>query len=90
MYLNGNASSSSNNIFVAFYFLSRCFADVNTHGLKKGEQKKLKSLMGCRIKSTRTMFKTKLLICQLKINLADKVSFGKIPHLLDRKIRKLL
>ena len=36
------------------------------------------------------IFKTEMLICQSKANLDEKILFGKMPHLIDPEIRKML
>ena len=40
-------------------------------------------LAGSEIKITQPIFKTKILIYQSKANLAMKILFGKVTHLLD-------
>ena len=42
-----------------------------------------------RVKSVRPIFKTKMLICQSKANLDEKILLGKIIHHLDPIIRKV-
>ena len=38
----------------------------------------------------RSIFKTKLLIYQSKVNIDEKILSGNIPHLIDPEIRKML
>ena len=53
-------------------------------------QNKFTRLTGFEIKSMRPIFRTKMLICQSKANLDEKILFGKITHHLDPGIRKVL
>ena len=53
-------------------------------------KKRLACLTGCGMKSTQPIFKTEILIWQSNANLHVKILFGKITHLLDPVIRKML
>ena len=48
------------------------------------------SLASYGVKSTRPIFKIKMLIYQPKANLDEKIFLGKITHHLDQEIRKML
>ena len=51
-------------------------------------QKKFARFVGFGIKCIWPIFKTEMLIYQSKINLDEKILFGKITHLLDPEIRQ--
>ena len=53
-------------------------------------QKKLMHLVGCEIKGTRPILKTKMLIYQFTDNKDEKNLFGKITHHLDPESREKL
>ena len=53
-------------------------------------QKKFTRLAGYGIKSTRPIFKTKVLIFQSRGSLDEKILFAKITHHLDEEISKML
>ena len=38
----------------------------------------------------RPIFKTEMFIYQSKVNLDEKILFGRIPHLTDSEIRKMM
>ena len=46
--------------------------------------------MACGVKSTWPIFKTKILICQSKVNLDGKIFFGTMTHHVDPEIRKIM
>ena len=46
-----------------------------------GESKMFTRFVDCGIKSTWSICKTEMLVCQLRANLDAKILFGKITHL---------
>ena len=53
-------------------------------------KKKFRRLEDCGIKSMWPILKTEMFIYQSTVNLDEKILFGRIPHLTDPEIRKMM
>ena len=79
---------SLKNISIALKFVLRRLCKRFVRFIESATQKKFTHWAGCKIKSMRPIFTTKMLIYQSKANLDEKILFGEITHHLDSEIGK--